>query len=103
MEVINLDIFSTPISIESLGLDEGDIGELAEVCERASAETDGVSISNYGGWHSQPTFFHREEDISVKTKRLIIASVAKLTQRVAPNIQLGELSWEGAAWININA
>ena len=103
MELINLDIFSTPISIESLSFSESDLDELGAVCVRALSENAGVSISNNGGWHSQPTFFHRKEDISVRTKRLIIASAAQLTQRVAPSIQLTALSWEGTAWININS
>ena len=102
LKKLNLQLFPTPLRIETLELSAEELQALTAVCETATIDTDGITISNNNGWHSAAKFFSRTEPIAVKVRALIIEVAERHTLEIAPEIKLTKYSWEASAWININ-
>ena len=102
LKKLNLQLFPTPLRIETLELSAEELQALTSVCETATIDTDGITRSNNNGWHSAAKFFSRMEPIAVKVRALIIGVAERHTLEIAPEIKLTKYSWEASAWININ-
>ena len=102
MSKIDLQLFPTPLRIETLELSTEELDALTSVCETATTDTEGIHKSNNNGWHSAAKFFSRTEPVALKVRGLIVGVAERLTIEVAPKIELTKYAWEASAWININ-
>ena len=79
MSKIDLQLFPTPLRIETLELSTEELDALTSVCETATTDTEGIHKSNNNGWYSAAKFFSRTEPVALKVRGLIVGVAERLT------------------------
>ena len=97
-----LKLFDTPVYVFRTKIDKDAINEAIQDCYHWRASSTGVSVSNTGGWHSDTTFFRREEASFQPIRSAILDAIAQATKDVSLDGFEGSAEWSCQGWININ-
>ncbi|MDX1485727.1 MAG: TIGR02466 family protein [Alphaproteobacteria bacterium] len=96
-------IFGTPLAVHYWPESEALNAELQDLILAKEPTTEGLSVSNIGGWHSPPDFFHWDADcvrvIEDRVRQLFTA-----TSRAAVPEQTGAppAKYWIEGWVNVN-
>lgn len=95
-------LFYTPLLRFRLPDHEALDGALLAEGERLRAESEGVTKSNRGGWHSQGNLFEDPAEPIQTLRRAAVLSVMEATRSVTQKVDPERLEMKLFAWMNVN-
>ena len=106
MELINLNIvnaFANPIFTFKANILDEDHQNLVEECIAWRRSSDGLKVSNAGGWHSENTLFKRSEPNIKNLCKLFSSASTQALLHLSPSFPIDKYNLEAKGWVNIGS
>ena len=96
-------IFPNPVFCYKANMLDNAHQHLVAECMAWRESSDGMKISNSGGWHSEITLFKRDEPNIKNLCNLFVNATNKALLRICPTFPLDQYNIVAEGWVNIGS
>lgn len=94
-------LFYSPLSIFEVDSAEALNRMLLTEIAGIRSHSEGLSRSNWNGWHSEDDFFQRCEPACHELRQRIVEAIRTLTRTISPNFDFSLYDIQAEGWVNV--